>query len=87
MKDYDFVASSDTVIVLETWWRTCIDLKKQSKTQDEQKDKCLKVYQLLVTKFKEKWRQQSCASTPHWITAYSIQTCIYLSNLLIIFLN
>lgn len=43
MKDYDFVTSSDTVIVLEMWWRTCIDLKKQSKTQDEQKDICLKV--------------------------------------------
>lgn len=38
MKDYDFVTSSDKVIVLETWWRTCIDLKKQSKTQNEQKD-------------------------------------------------
>lgn len=43
MKDYDFVTSSDTVIVLETCWRTCIDLKKKSKTQDEQKKICLKV--------------------------------------------
>lgn len=43
MKDHDFVTSSDTVIVLETCWCICIDLKEQSKEQDEQREIFLKV--------------------------------------------
>lgn len=31
--------------------------------------------------------ETTCASTPHWITAYSIQTCIYLSKCINYFLK